>query len=114
MTILEKLIVAWKAEDYEATVACFVPDSSAVFTDYAPAMIGQDPVYLYGDRTVEMYFRNVFYPMNRTFFIAQERILSDREANFFACYHGRYVFARITVEETDGNGQIRKAIVRPE
>lgn len=51
--------------------------------------------------------------MNRAFFITQEEILSDREANFFGCYHSLYVFVRISVEATDGNVRIRKTVDRP-
>ena len=114
MTILQQLLNAWKAEDYLATAACFVTDARAVFVDYAPALVGQEPVHLYGDRTIEMYFRNVFYPMNRMFRIAEEKILSDKEANYFAFYRGRYLFVRLSVEETDADGRILRAVVRPE
>lgn len=114
MTSLQRLLEAWKAEDYQATVDCFTPSAEARLVDYAPALIGQDPIHLYGNRTIEMYFRNAFYPMNRLFRIAEVRELSENEANYFACYHGRYVFVRVSVEETDENGRIRKAVVRPE
>ncbi len=114
MTILQKLINAWKAEDYLETAACFVPDDRAVFVDYAPALVGQEPVHLYGDRTIEMYFRNVFYPMNRMFRIAEEKILSESEANYFAFYRGRYLFVRRSLEETDADGRILRAVDGPE
>lgn len=114
MTILQQLLEAWKAEDYQATVDCFTPSAEARLVDYAPALIGQEPIHLYGNKTIEMYFRNVFYPMNRHFWIAEARELSENEANFFACYHGRFVFARLSVEELDENGRIRKAVIRPE
>ena len=114
MTILQRLLEAWKEEDYQAAVDCFAPSAAATLVDYAPALVGQEPIRLYGNKTIEMYFRNVFYPLNRLFAIAEVRELSEKEANYFACYRGRYVFARLSVEKTDDDGRIIKAVVRPE
>ncbi len=114
MTILQRLLEAWKSENYQATVECFTPSAEARFVDYAPSLIGQEPIHLYGNKTIEMYFRNVFYPMNRLFSISEVKELTEKEANYFACYRGRYVFVRLSVEETDENGRIVKAVVRPE
>ena len=114
MTALQRLLEAWKNDDYQATADCFVPSADARFVDYGPALVGQEPIHLYGNKTIEMYFRNVFYPMNRLFRVSEVRELGDNEADYFACYRGRYVFVRLSVEEVDGSGQIRKAVVRPE
>lgn len=109
-----KLLNAWKSEDYLELLSCFSPERDTVFTDYCPAMIGQPSTHLIGSYGIEMFFRNHFYPMNHTLTISQEKILDEKTANFFACYAGRYVFARLSIEETDSDGLIKKAVIRPE
>ena len=34
MTVLQKLLGAWTAEDYQATAACFSPGAQTKFIDY--------------------------------------------------------------------------------
>ena len=109
--MLKKLVNAFKTQSWQDAASCFSPERDTVFTDYGPSMIGGQCAFVYGSSAIELYFRNHFY--NNTFSIAQERF-ENGYATYFACYAGRYYLVRLTIEEADASGLIRKAVVRPE
>ena len=109
--MVEKLIDAMKAEDWAAAADCFADGRDVRYSDYCPSRVGLDDRFIWGHNAVELYFRDKFY--NRTFFILEERIEDEKNATFFGCYSGKYCYCKLTVEETDGNGKIIRAAVRP-
>ncbi len=110
--MIEKLISAIKARDYEAVTRCFADSTDVRFVDYCPLHVGLENVFLYGSRSVEMFFRDKLY--NGTYGILEEQIDSERSATYFAQYSGRYCFVRMTIEAQTPDGLILKAVVRPE
>ena len=111
--MLEKLINALSAEDPKAAAECFADDIGSCFVDYCPMLAGENNVHLIGRNAIRMFFDNQFYEMNRFFTVASVKIEDERNADFFAGYRGKYVYARLTIEECAEDGLIKKAVIRP-
>ena len=111
--MIRSLIAALKEEDPRKTVSCFEDSFKTEYIDYCSALAGQKTVYLRGKNALSLFFEDVFYDMNRFFYISEEEIEDDRNATFFACYRGKYVLARLTIEGLSENGKISKAVIRP-
>lgn len=107
--MIEKALKALVDMDWKAFSECFSEDCK--YHDYCPSMSGKDNWFVYGRASVEMFFRNRF-----TFehlFVAEPAVEDGRTASFFGAYDGPYIFARFRIEEFDGDGLIRKAVVHP-
>lgn len=118
--MLQVLIDALLQQDYTAVSACFAPGMDTRYIDYGPACVGKESFHVYGSNAIELFFRNAFYNNDRDFSpvdfysIHMPKILDMRTASFFGCYEGQYLPVRLTIEAVDGQGRIRKAVVRPE
>lgn len=111
--MVEKLMNAFSAEDPEAVAACFADDINVSFVDYCPMLADGNNVHLFGKNAIKMFFTDQFYEMNRYFSVSSVAIEDKRNADFFACYRGKYVYARLTIEEFTEEGFIKKAVIRP-
>lgn len=116
--MIKQLMNALESQDYAAVCKCFANDSFVSFIDYGPSCVGRDSFHIYGQTAIELFFRDQFY--NNAFentpryLASKTRIEDEHSATYFCCYTGKYVFVRLTIEELDNNGLIRKAVVRPE
>ena len=107
--MIEKVMKSMAEKDYEALASCFSED--CVFFDYCPSQNGKLNSYVYGSACMEMYFRRKF--VMGEFEIGEPLIESEKTASFFGAYDGPYVYARLNIEEFNGDGLIKKAIVHP-
>ena len=112
--MLEQLINAMQAENYEAVLQCFHDGTETVFKDYSPLLEKQPLICLCGSNAIRMFFRDRFYPMNRSFRIHEVRITDAASATFFEENQGHYYYSRLSIEQYDEDGLILKAVIRPE
>ena len=107
--MIEKIINAMMDKDYKTLASCFSEDGE--YIDYCPSMNGKANSFIYGNCSVEMFFRNKF--AGGDFAIAEPLIESQNRASFFGAYSGPYVYAHLNIEEVDDSGLIKKIVVHP-
>ena len=107
--MIQKLLDALEYGDEVAVSACFAEDGQ--FFDYCPCVNGKEAYIIYGRSGIEMLYRNLF-AINRLIVSVPEAD-GDISGTFFGAYEGPYVFARVSIQETDDNGLIKRAVVTP-
>ena len=106
--MIKKLLEALEANDETALAACFAPDGQLF--DYCPCVNGGTAHIIYGREGIEMLYRGLFALKRLT--VAEAEPESDNEGTFFGAYDGPYVFARVTIKDSEG-GLIKKAVIVP-
>ena len=107
--MIEKLLTALCQGDYLGMAALFSRDCR--YFDYCPLLNGKQGYFVYGREAVEMFFRNRF--VQDHFEAASPKAEDSRTGSFFGSYDGPFVFARLRIEELDGDGLIRRVTVCP-
>ena len=107
--MIVKLLEALCRGDYLGVAALMSRDCR--YFDYCPLLNGKQGYFLYGREAVEMFFRNRF--VHGHFEAASPQVEDDRTGSYFGAYDGPFVFARLRIEETDGDGLIRRVSVCP-
>ena len=104
-----KLLDALCRGDWLGMAALFSRDCR--YFDYCPLLNGKQGYFVYGREAVEMFFRNRF--VHGHFEAASPLTEDERTGSFFGSYDGPFVFARLRIEELDGDGLIRRVTVCP-
>ena len=107
--MIEKVMKALIEKDYIGLASCFSED--CVFFDYCPSQTGKPNSYILGRECMELYYNKMF--VLETYEAAEPEIESEKSANFFSSYAGPYIYARLSIEEFDDDGLIKKAIIHP-
>jgi hypothetical protein len=107
--MIDKVMKSLVDKDYE-TLATYFSENCILF-DYCPSMNGLSNSYIYGNACILMHFKLKF--VTEEFDVAEPAIEDENRATFFGAYGGPYVYARMNIEEYDGSGLIRKAVVHP-
>ena len=107
--MIEKVMKALTEKDSKALAECF--SENCVYFDYCPSLNGKPNSFIYGNACMEMYFKKMFISEDHE--VAEPLIESDTRATFFGAYSGPYIYARLNIEEYDGSGLIKKAVVHP-
>ncbi len=107
--MVQELLHALQAQDEVALSACFTPDGQLF--DYCPCVNGGNAHIIYGREGIEMLYRGLF-ALNRLT-VAEPAEDCETEGTYFGTYDGPYVYARVMIKETDGEGLIKKAVIVP-
>jgi hypothetical protein len=107
--MIQKALKALAEKDYTSFAECFSEDCR--YFDYSPACNGEENYFVYGSDCIEMFFRNRFAFDHLAVF--DPVIENETTASFFGQYDGPFVFVRFRIEEFDGAGHIKKAVVHP-
>ena len=107
--MIEKVMKALTEKDYETLASCF--SENCIYFDYCPSMNGKANSYIYGNACVNMFFRRLF--VTGELEVAEPVIKNESSATYFGAYGGPYVYARLSIEEYDSVGLIKKAVAHP-
>lgn len=97
-------------KDYVALSDCFA-EQCRLF-DYCPAGVGKENFYIYGSKSVDMFYHNKFVLGGLT--IVDPVIVDERTVNFYCNYGGIIIHAVASIEAYDPkSGLIREMVIRP-
>ncbi len=107
--MIERVIKALTEKDYDTLAKCF--SENCTYVDYCPSLTDMPNSFIHGNACMEMYFKMKF--LSGDFEVAEPVIESENRATFFVAYNGPYIYAGLNIEEYDGSGLIKKAVVHP-
>ncbi len=106
--IIQKVIDAMMAKDYEALGECFAPKCR--YFDYCPLGVSMQTYHVYSRPAIKMFFRNKF--TFRVIDVFDAVIENETTANYLVSYAGTYMCVRARIEKLDENGLIQEMTVR--
>ena len=107
--MIGKILEALCAADETALSRCFAEDGKLY--DYCPCVNGGEAHIVYGREGIELLYRSLFAVRRLT--AAEPAADGADTGTFFGSYDGPFVFARLRIEELDGDGLIRRVTVCP-